>query len=248
VPQTPYYKRIRTQTGLDPTIIALSHHTHALFHKIHPEFKLLADWLGATVRELATSRDPVDTLNRAYSMRKAPDPSKIRLSVDDSVQGRSVLVTCGPWHQPTLMWRDVHVGKDAFGNFGLVCQKEGNRGYRMLTPNILIENVVQAAGRNAMASGMLLLEPRYPHILNVHDEALLVIDDDPVQAVNAHDAMIHVYGPGGLVSKTWEWTCVMEPWGINVSRSLWEEDVNKIEPDFWKKLRAGDASLLTRIP
>lgn len=249
MPQSPYYKRIRTQTGLDPVVIALAHHTHEAFHKIHPEFKLFAEWLGQTVRELATSRDPVYTLNHSYARRNAPDPCKVRLSVDDSIQGRSILVTCGPWPQPTIVWRDVGVRKDAFGNFGLCCVREGNRGYRQLSPNILIENVVQSAGRNAMAYGMLALRhDLYPYILNVHDEVLLAVPNTAASVAAARTALLDVYGPGGVVSKQWGWTCVMDPMEINVSRSLWEEDVLKIDPYFWTKLEMGDASVLTRIP
>lgn len=253
MPQSPYYKRVRSQTGLDATVIALAHHTHDVFHKIHPEFKLFAEWMGATVRELATSRDPIDTLNRAYARRNAPSPAKVRLKVDDDLQGRSVRVMCGPWYQPTLTWRDIGVRKDAFGNFGLCCVKEGNRGYRQLTPNILIENVVQAAGRNAMAEGMLhMYDPNgvhgYQHILNVHDEVLLAVPDRYIDVLYARDNLLTVYGPGGIVSKKWDWTCVMNPDEINVSRSLWEEDVLDIDPQFWDKLKEGDDSVLTRIP
>ena len=247
-PNTNYYNRILRETGLDPAIVSVAHNTHALFHRIHPEFKRFSEWLEAAVMDLSRAPDPQNMLKVVHGRRNAPDIEKVELFVDDSIQGRSIKVRCGPWYQPTLTWRDVGVRRDAFGSMGLCSVKAGNRGYRKLTPNVLIENVVQAAGRNAIADGMLRLSPTYPYILNIHDEVLLAVPNTTKDVHDAYTFLDYMYGPDGSVSSRWDWTCIMNPAEINVSHSLWEEDVLKVHgADFWDRLANGDQALLDRV-
>lgn len=240
--RTPYIDRVLRETGMDTAVLTVAQKTYDLFHAVHPEFRRFADWLEWAVQTLL--RNPQADV---YRRRTAPDPDRVWIEVDDTLTGRSLRVRCGPWYQPTLVWRDVGVRADRYGEVCLCSVKAGNRGYQKMSPNILIENVVQSAGRNAIADGMLALCDRHRYILNVHDEVLLAVPFTCPDVLRAMLDLVRVYGPGGVVSKKWGWTCLINPDEVNVSRSLWEDDVRGIAPDFWSRIAAGDSGLLAQV-
>jgi hypothetical protein len=133
----------------------------------------------------------------------------------------------------------------------------GHKGYRAFKPTLAIENVVQSAARNGTCAGKLLLEDRYPYIMSVHDEVMLIVPNTPDEVLGARNALIDVFGPGRLPG--WDWSVVLDPSDINVSSSLYEVGVGNLLPptpdgkprpssEWWEQLAAGNHSLLENLP
>lgn len=250
-PGGKYYNSVKTTTGLSETILTVAHFTHQLFHSVHPEMKRFADWLMICCEAVSrgcTARD----LDDLYRHSAAPKKERLLLELDKGMHGPSLAVSCGPW-SPTLRWSNLGVRDTPFGP--AMCAIT-TRGDRKVTPNIVIENVTQAAGRNAVALGMLVLstDHGYHDQLNIHDELLLAIDHRVSESelctnlVRARDAMIEVCSPGGAVSNVFDWAAVIDPKKITVSATLWDSDPDDICPDFWKRIESHDYSVLDLLP
>ena len=250
-PGGKYYNSVKTTTGLSETILTVAHFTHQLFHSVHPEMKKLADWLMICCEAVSRGCTAKD-LDDLYRHSAAPKKERLHLELDKGMHGPSLAVSCGPW-SPTLRWSNLGVRDTPFGP--AMCAIT-TRGDRKVTPNIVIENVTQAAGRNAVALGMLVLstEHGYNDQLNIHDELLLAIDHHVSESalcnnlIRARDAMIEVCSPGGVVSQMFDWAAVIDPKKITVSATLWDSDPDDICPDFWKRIEAHDYSVLDLLP
>jgi hypothetical protein len=241
VPSTPYFARIRKELNLPEPVLAVAHHTHGLFHEIHPEIRRTADWFEMVLRAIAGASDPARVLAHHLSDRRRPP--MVGFHLDRTELGLTLKLTCGPWPEHTLVWRDIGVRADAFGQIGL-CSVTSKRGYRQLTPNIIVENITQAMGRNAVATGLNSLEDQgYDQILNVHDEVLIPVAPTVAEVLRARDAMARTFAPGGIVAQQFGWAAVMAPKELNVSRSLYESEY----PDLWSRLEAGDVKMLDDI-
>jgi hypothetical protein len=242
-----YARSVMTKLHAPEAVVRVAQGTHAAFHRVHPELRILAQWLEATVTECARSLAPQDAIDFAYTLPGAPDRTQVDLVWEDTPDmERSVRVRVGDWYQPTVTWRDV--GVRFVSDFGtgmcLSSRQAGSKGYRPLTKNIHLENLVQAWARNALVKGKLELDRRgYHYILSVHDEAMLAVQNERGAILQAHDDLLAVYGPGNQLG--YGWACVINPDEINVSRTLFEQDMG---PEWWAKLRAGDDSLLTQLP
>jgi hypothetical protein len=246
MPQTPYYKEFRTKSGLPEAVIAVAHHTHELFHQIHPEIPATGRWITAMLETVAASSNPEQALAGMLKHRAAPNPDVVKFEIDHGMYGRSIKITCGPW-VPTLRWSNLGVRRNVFGDIGLCVST--TRGDKFITENLSVENITQALGRNGMAHGLLKLwTDGWPAPLNVHDEGLIAVPPDCGTIVRARDAMAETFGPGGYVSKDFGWACVMEPKKITVSKTMWDADPDDICPDFWKRVEAGDQSVLDLCP
>lgn len=246
MPQTPYLKTFKTQSGIDEAVIAVAHNTWELFHQIHPEIQQKADWIKALIDSIAASQDPDKALAISLRHRRAPDPARVKFELDHGMHGPSLKISCGPW-VPTLRWSNLGVRRSMYNEFTLCTTT--TRGDKPVTDNLTIENITQAMGRNAMAYGLLKLWTDGWHApLNVHDEGLIACPPDLGVILAARDALADTFRPGGFVSRKFDWACVMDPRQITLSRTLWDEEPDAIDPDLWGRIARGDKTVLDILP
>lgn len=240
-------KAAMTKLGVPWQVAAVAYHTRELFHELHPEFARAARWLETAVGRVAGAVDPVAALAWAQSLPQALDPRLVGLSVDDTIQGRSVRVRCGHWGSPTVTWRDLLVRDTPFGA-GLTFVRAGNRPPARTTINVLIENITQSAARNALCCGLLELDRRgYPYVLHVHDEVMLLVPRTRDAVLQAKQDMIEVFGPGGHVACLgWDWSAIIKPGDITMSRTLYEDE--GWAKSAWTRLAQGDLSVFKELP
>lgn len=223
---------------------AVAYHTRNKFHEIHPEFARLAKWLMRTVELVSSALDPAAEIARQYTLPGAPDPSRLWLEMDNGLAGKSLRALCGGWSR-TVAWRDIGLGETPFG-FVLSTVQAGTKPRRKITPNIVIENVVQSCARNAACAAKLELRDRgWPYILSVHDELLLVVPRERTAVLKAHQDLVEVLGPSNQLG--YGWAAVVNPDEINCSVSLYEDE-KFTTPRWWAALRDGDERLLDVLP
>ncbi len=240
---TRYAKSAQTKLRAPWQVVIIAQETHRIFHEIHPEFSRLAHWLERATHELAQSAFPQRTIDRLYTLPVAPSRQKLDLSVDDSIQGRSVRVRLGHWPTPTILWRDLGTRDTPFGPH-LTCALGGNKGWRALTKNILIENVTQSAARCALAEGMLQLKDEYPYQLSVHDEELLVVPRNREAVEKAKSALVRVLGPGNALG--YEWAIAIKPSDVSISRTMYEDE--EWTKTIWQRLERNDLTVFEELP
>jgi hypothetical protein len=126
--------------------------------------------------------------------------------------------------------------------------RAGNRPPARTTVNILLENIVQAAARNALCTGLVELgRMGHPYVLHVHDEVMIISRRDRQSVLQARDDLLRVYGPGGYVAQQgWDWSVVIKPDEVGLSRTLYEDE--KWSAAAFAKLDAGDDSPLGELP
>lgn len=253
-PQTPYFKRMKTELGLDDAVLAVAAATHELFKQIHPEIYRKAQWLMQLFDLIARSSDVQRAIDTMYQSPSAPDKGKVLIEADPGMVGKSVKVTCGPW-VPTLRWSDIGVHRTIYNDLALALMS--TRGYKPITENLCVENITQAMGRNGIACGLLNLwdgspqgRCRWPYLLNVHDEGLIAVPEHDTAAMcHARNQMIETFKPNGYVANQgFEWACIMDPSKVTLSRTLWDEDPDDIAPLMWDRIAAGDKSVLDLLP
>lgn len=228
-PTDRYTRAAMTKLGAPWPVAAVAQHTRELFHEIHPEFGRTARWLLTAIEQLnrcSTPDQAARLLDRLYALPNAPRREDIELMWDPRFEGRTIRVRCGIWPAATVTWRDIDIRPIGdTGHIGLTSM-HGSKGYRALTPQILIENVVQAAARNALCELQLkLLDLGYPYQLSVHDEELLVVARDPQTVIKAKSDLIEASANLG-----WDWAVYLDPNEINVSQSLYEVDMGNLLP------------------
>jgi hypothetical protein len=225
-PTDKFVRAAQTKLHAPDAVCVVAYHTRELFHKLHPEFRRLAFWLEQTVARLAACRSKQAAqfvLDNAYRSASAPPIHQLQLHWTAEFEGSTVRVTCGPHWQPTVTWRDLAIRPFPNGGAGLTYMA-GNKGYRPVTKNLLIENVTQAAARNAtvQAKRILSREYGYRHILSVHDELLLAVHRTTQAVCKARHDLLAVMGPQGRLSDDWGWSVIINPDEISVSQSLYE--------------------------
>lgn len=249
MPQTPYYRKMKTELGLDDAVIAVAHYTHELFNQVHPEFAEKAHWLIDLFDLVCRSSDTQKAIDVMYQDKRAPRKIRLGIVPDPGMCGKSLAVCCGPWW-PTLRWSDIGVRQTKYNDVALSIITQ--RGYWPVTENLVIENVTQAMGRNAMSLGLGKVHYDYgwPYVLDVHDEGLIAVPTDlEMGALDAARASLdETFTPGGFVSQKYDWACVMDPKKITVSRTLWDEDPDAIDPHLWDRIRANDKTVLDVLP
>jgi hypothetical protein len=252
-----------TKLNCPATVVIVAYHMRELFHQMHPEFGRTARWLEDTLSECLRSLDPARTLDRCYLKPNAPERRRIDLRFMGESFGpgtKSFGVWCNGWDQPTVVWRDVAVREClVFGKVGFaMTAMHARKGFRPLTKQILIENIMQSAARCAMVEGQLMLKDRYRWQLTVHDEIMLILRALGLDVCQARDALLEVFGVGGRLAQRWEWAAIINPDEINVSKSLYEVDVGKLLPEidgkpqpssaWWQQLAEGNSTLLENLP
>lgn len=254
----------QTKIHAPNAVLTTAFYMRQKFHEIHPEFALFGKWLMHLVERVSSAIDPESMIEQCYNMPNAPDRSRLDLSVDPGLSGRTIRASCGPWSQ-TVAWRDIGLHDTKLG-FCLSSVQAGNKAYRKLTPNILIENAVQSCARNALCKGKLELRRRgWNYQLSVHDAPQIICSRDCATVLAARRDLLDVYGPGNALG--FDWAAVINPEEIGVSQSLFERDMGELLPaigtrivkgkekpvyppasEWWRRLGAGEDSLLDVLP
>ncbi len=240
----PKVREAQTKLRAPWQVALMAYESHTRFHALHPEYGRLARWLVTAVDKLAVTRDPLRALDLLYRLPTAPNRDKLELLVDDTIQGRSVRVRAGNWAAPTVVWRDLAVRQTKYG-VGMSSMLAGNKGWRRLSPQVLIENVTQTCARNALVAGQLELETMgYPYQVSIHDEEKLVVHRNAGSILQARKDMLSVFGPGNKLG--YDWAVLVNPDEMTVSQTLWEDE--KLMAQLWPMLEQGDESLLAHLP
>jgi len=246
-PNTGYFKGVVTKTRAPLPVAIVAFHMRELFLRMHPEFERFARWLEGTVSRAYGALDGAAAIEAAYKQSNAPDRSLVDLQWAGGLYGpgtKNIRIRCGQWYQPTVTWRDLQMRETEYGV--QLCCLHHAKGYRPLTKNVMIENIIQSAARNAICEAQLRLRKMgYPYQLTVHDELMLIGPRNPEWVLEARAALMRVLGPGNDLG--WGWSILINPAEINVSHTLWEQDMDKIVPDWWAKLAAGDATMLDKL-
>jgi hypothetical protein len=233
-----YLDIIIEKTGCSRLIAICSYHIHKLFNESYPEFGMTAEWIVNAVNSVAACGGDYHraeaVLRRAYMHTAAPDFERIGLVIDSdhSASHPSVRVQCGPW-PATVCWREPAMRRDIFSNNNkprLTIRKA--LGFdKPFTKQLAIENVTQAAARNALCYGLLDLKNRFgiTNVLHIHDEVMIICDRNRQAVMDAKKHLLDVFGPKS--SHPLSWAVLIKPDEVSVTRSLWEsEDDIK-----WKK-------------
>lgn len=251
-PRGGHPKRIMAKTGCDPAVTTVAFHTRRLFHEIHPEFFQLAQWLRL-VCETASEGASDAVIQDLYGAPGAPRRELVEVHASDAFEGYSVTVRCGHWPTRTVVWRDLGI-RDIPQRGVTLSIMSGSKGYRAISPSVCVENVIQSAARNATCAAKLELAATYPYLPSVHDEIMPIVPATAASVVRAKEDLVRVMGPGGwLADQGWGWSVVIDPREINVSRSLYEVPVEKLDPRFttndaWWSALAEHPELLENLP
>jgi len=254
-------KAVGTKLGVPDALVTAAFHSHRVFHAIHPEFGNFARWLERAIKSIVAAPESVRERvveEKIWGMRFAPDRDWFDMHLDPGLEGVSLAVTVGPWGR-TVVWRDLAVRETPFG-WGMTAVQAGNKGYRSLTKNLLIENPTQSLGRNAVAAAKLALEKRgYDYVGDVHDELFLVVDRTREAVLKARQDLIEVGGPGNSLG--FKWSFLLDANEFSCTESWYEDSMGKLLPEaadpgadmasldnqWWDRLRDGDESLLDNL-
>lgn len=277
LPSEQSMKMIIEKTGCSAAIAIASWNIHRLFNAAHLEFGMVADWLVNCVTQVAEvgrgrgiqGPDNMDRFIQAEKILRnmetasaAPDPAKLRLTIDDDYTANipSVRVQCGPW-PATVCWRKPAVRTNKMTNQGKpqLTILKANGLDKPFTRQLAIENVTQAAARNALCAGLLQLEDKYGtrDILHVHDEVLIITDRKREAVLAAKQQLIDVFGP--KAGHPLDWAILIKPEEISVTQSLWEEETDIMHffdeqkqewkgGDRWGKIERGDSDMFDNLP
>lgn len=243
-PTDRYAKAAMTKARVCWQIAAVAYHTHRAFHQVHPEIGRVARWMESAVQFAVGSSDGGAALDEAYRWPNAPSRERIdfQWAADSFGPGtKSIRVRCGLWPSPTVTWRDLCMRESAFG--WALHSMHATKGYRPLSKNVLIENCVQSAARNAMCAAQLQLLQEFPYEYTVHDELMLLVPETRDDVLAARDALVRTLGPGNSLG--YGPAIVVDPSEINASRTLYEVDLGSA---WWDRLRAGDLTTFKELP
>ena len=218
-------------------------HIHELFHQRHPEFARFGRWMEQAVSRLSYAHDPEAVLHELYQAPGAPASDLLRLWVDRTLGGSSVRASVSDY-PASVCWRDIAV-RDSARGLCLTSVLGGHKRPRPITPNILIENVVQFWARVALVKGQAKLETLGHHLqLSIHDEAKILCPATPEAILKARADLLHVFGPGNNLG--FGWAIMVDPATVTVSRSLWDDE-SWCQKVFWPKLESGDDRVIGEL-
>lgn len=251
-------------------IIAVSaYHIHQAFQKAHPEFNMTAEWLVRAVSAAVSANDAIDPWSEAQRILDemmespaAPRREMIYLEVDRdrTFPKISIRVRCGPWVS-TLCWREPDFRRlNNWSQAPELTIRKANGTIKPFTKQLAIENVTQAAARNALCYGLLQLEKLgYEDILHVHDEVMLIVPKNRESVLKARDDLLSVFGPHAK-DKPLNWAVLIKPEEISVTQSLYEDETDIAKtiknkdgsaapgPDRWGKIERNEPGCLDNLP
>jgi hypothetical protein len=129
------------------------------------------------------------------------------------------------------------------------------------TKQLAIENVTQAAARNALCDGLIKLEKMgYTDILHVHDEIMLLVRKERNAVLKAREDLLKVFGPNAT-GKPMGWAVLIKPEEVSITQSLYEDEddlavtiknkkTGEIRPggDRWGKIERNELLCLDNLP
>lgn len=262
----PFAKSIKTRLKCPDEFVCAAHYIRERFHEIHPEFGRTARWIMSLLGDVVRSLAPEKAIDRCYEQPNAPPRAQLDIRFASDKYGRGTknveIYLCG-WPQPTVVWRDLAMRECIqFGKLGVaITAMHATKGYRPITPNIAIEGPSQSAARIGVVKAHLALRERYPYQYSVHDELMLITEQNPAAVRAAYDALVEVVGPGNKLG--FGWAVLVDPSEITVTKSLYEVPVETLlEPIgidtkgkamypkpavFWDRVRT-EPQLLERLP
>lgn len=258
--------------GCERIVALAAYHIHKSFQFAHPEFAILADWLVRAVSSISAIEAHADMwdqasmcLDRMRMLPAAPDPTMLFVDVDpdQSFERPSVRVRCGPWVE-TLCWREPMSRRLTNGRGEeemIVSIRKSNGMIKPFTRQLAVENVTQAAARNALCYGLLLLEKMgYHDIIHVHDEVMLIVPCTREAVLKAKEDILKVFGPNAQ-DKPMKWAMLIKAEEITVTQSLYEDDddiavtiknkkTGEVKPggDRWGKILRNEPGCLDNLP
>lgn len=259
LPEDGSIQYIMKKTGCSQIVAVASYHIHRLFNESHYEFGLTADWLVAAVHAVAQAgpgapgRDFArEQLARAYTWSGAPDPDMIGLEIDDDPLPTypSVRVRCGPWPR-TVIWREPHMRINPFeeDRGARLSIRKANGSFKSFSPQLAVENITQAAARNALCMGVAQLDTLgYRDVLHVHDEVMLIVPRTRESVLAAREALLKVFGPGHSLPH--KWAILIKPNEVSVTESLYEseDDFDPKKGNRWGRIEQGTSDCLLNLP
>jgi hypothetical protein len=127
--------------------------------------------------------------------------------------------------------------------------RKANGLFKNFSPQLAIENVTQAAARNALCEGLdQLAKLGYADVLHIHDEAFLLVDKNRAAVLHAREALLKVFGPGHNLSCGW--AALVKPKEISVTESMWEEeaDFDPTKGNRWGRIEQNQPDCLENLP
>lgn len=224
-----------------PAVASVAYYTREKFHQVHPEFGRCARSIEHTIqRAMGMSYDQRQSQRILDGFAVMPG---IVFTDDRQLQGQTIRARCGPWPADTIAWRDMLIRQTPIGT-GPTFVRAGNKPVAKFSINTGIENLIQAAARNALCMGLLELDRRgFPYVLHVHDEVMIVTERSCAAVNTARQALLDVFGPGGWISKQgWEWSVLINPKETTISQSLWDDEA--LSQSLWPRIAAGDDTAL----
>lgn len=265
--------RVINNVGCERIVALAAYHIHRAFNSAHPEFNMIGEWLLRCATVVAnTHAAGTGSFDRAKllleQMRNstsAPNPDLIYVDIDKdrTFEFPSIKVTCGPW-VPTLCWREPQMARSIFEQHlseYRLCIRKSNGTMKPFTKQLAIENVTQAAARNALCDGLIKLEKMgYMDILHVHDEIMLLVRKERNAVLKARDDLLSVFGPSAT-GKPMGWAVLIKPDEVSVTQSLYEDEddlaitiknkkTGEIRPggDRWGKIERNEQGCLENLP
>lgn len=218
--------------GCSQTVALSAYSIQRIFNETFPEYSKTAGWIvgiAADCARFGPGQIGVDACNQmidsSYRMPAAPKRELINLTAfNDGLNDFSSLrVGCGFW-PGTLTWREPKNRVIDFGDRrqALTIRKASGE-LKPFTRQLAIENVTQAAARNAMCMGVEKLETLgFKDVLHVHDEVLIIVERKRLAVLAARDALIQAFGPEH--GMPWSWSILVKPDEITVTESLYEDE------------------------
>jgi hypothetical protein len=264
---------IINNVGCERAVALAAYHIHRSFNSAHPEFNMIGEWLLRCATVVAnTHKDPDNCFEKAKvlieQMRNsssAPNPDLIYVDIDPdrTFEFPSLRIKCGPW-VPTLCWREPKMERSIFeqqlSEYRL-CIRKATGAWKPFTKQLAIENVTQAAARNALCDGLIKLEKMgYEDILHVHDEIMLMVPKERNAVLKARDDLLKVFGPAAT-GKPMGWAVLIKPEEVSITQSLYEDEddlavtiknkkTGEVRPggDRWGKIERNELLCLENLP
>jgi hypothetical protein len=261
------------KVGCERIVALAAYHIHRSFNSAHPEFNILGEWLLRCASVVANTHvhgtgsfDQAQKLiDQMRDSSSAPDPSMIYVDIDKdrTFEFPSIKINCGPW-VPTLCWREPQMARSIFEQHlseYRLCIRKSNGTMKPFTKQLAIENVTQAAARNALCDGLIKLEKMgYMDILHVHDEIMLLVRKERNAVLKARDDLLKVFGPDAT-GKPMGWAVLIKPEEVSITQSLYEDEddlavtiknkkTGEIRPggDRWGKIERNELLCLDNLP
>ncbi len=267
MPDNDRVKKIMTMLGCSQIVALAAFHIHKLFNDAYPEFRRTAYWLVRAIERVAAANPDRDNARRVldnmYTATDAPNRDLIGLEIDDDPLPlhASVRAICGPWAR-TVCWREPYMRKTDFNASDTekkLTIRKATGEYKPFTPQLAIENITQAAARNALCMGVEHLEKLgFLDVIHVHDEIMILCKRERNAVLAARDALLQVFGPGHTMP--YAWSILVKPEEVTLTESLYEDENDvavKIKnkeglevpgPDRWGRIERNEPGCLLNLP